>query len=169
MNDTESNKEDGREKAQKSQKETSVFEPLVPFRGNCLAQSGSTQPAHRSLCGEGGSRLVTVIFGMAAQRLIGIQDVEGSQKEKCSSYFHLIPHTSAFEGWNRRLACPSRPLAGWRDRGPHSWNRFRERRFSCTLRPLAEASGGTPAATGREACSTDKFPAAARRIPTNSD
>jgi len=74
----------------KSQKGNFRFEPLAPFRGYCLAQSGSTQPARRSLCGKGGARLVTVIVGIAAQRATGIQDVGRVQKEKCSAQFRIF-------------------------------------------------------------------------------
>jgi len=63
----------------------------LPFRSNCLAQPGCTQPARRSRRGEGGSRLVTAIVGIVAQKRICIQDVGGSNP----AHFRVLPHFSA--------------------------------------------------------------------------
>jgi hypothetical protein len=109
MKARELNKEDGREKAQKPQKGVIVFEPIAPFRGNRLAQSGSMQSAGRNrfpLCrsgyggqvGEGRSRPSRGdLWQMGTQRLIGIQDVGPSP---ISAYFRLIQLISALpESW----------------------------------------------------------------------
>jgi hypothetical protein len=77
--------------------------------------------------------------------------------------------------WGKRVGgtgVPPVPAGLWPDGAtglPLLRNRIRERRFPCVPDPIAEASGGTPAATGREACSTHNFPSRFLVIPTRFD
>jgi hypothetical protein len=192
---TESNTEDSREKAQKPQNGTPVLAPIVPFRGYRIDRFGPMQPACLGHCSEGGSRSVTVSNGDDLDRW---KPLPGSGnpflglwrglETSFSADSLILPHSPAFSrvsgeegGWHRRPAGSSRPLAGWRDWLPLLRNRIRERRSPCAPDPIAEASGGTPAATGPEvrtdktcpargaARSTHNFPSRFGAISTGFD